>query len=118
MEHRIFCPLCLKRVDGKSLEQFSVTEKIVFQGRYKKALAEPSRTAQEVDLSILYKIIDQCSLVHIDITFFYYLFEALYSDRVFHSIPIFCFLSAKLHHYFQMAKQNAFIQVDFFNFSV
>ena len=51
MKHRIFQPVLFQLLHGQSLEQFFMSQEIMFKRGYKQTLAEPSRTAQKVDLS-------------------------------------------------------------------
>ena len=89
MEHGIFRPLLFERFDGQSLEYFLAPEEIVLERRNEQALAEASRTAEEINLSLCHKVVHQSRLVHIDKTIFSDLFKCLYSDRVFHSAELF-----------------------------
>ena len=89
MEHGIFRPLLFELFDGQSLEYFLAPEEIVLERRNEQALAEASRTAEEINSSLCYKVVQQGSLVHIDKTIFSDSFECLYSDRVFHSAELF-----------------------------
>ena len=84
MEHRIFLPLLLQRVDGKSAEQFLVSEKIVFERGDEQALAEAARAAEEIYFPLADKLVQQCRLVHINVTILTYLLKALYANRVLH----------------------------------
>ena len=83
MEHRVLQPLLLQRTDGQSLEQFLAPQKIVLQGGYQQALAEPPGTAQEIDVPFVGQIINYRGLVYIDETAFDDTFETLYADRNF-----------------------------------
>ena len=51
MEHRIFEPVLFQLLHGQSLEQFFMSQEVVFKRGDKQTLAEPSGTAQEVDLT-------------------------------------------------------------------
>ena len=97
VKHRILQPLLLQRADGQSLEEFLAPQKIVLQGGYQQALAEPPRSAQKIDFSFMRKPVYKVGLVHIGITVLADLFEALNSYRVFHH-------SAVLHYSFQKQK--------------
>ena len=56
MQHGVmFLFLRLQAVDGETLEQFAVTAEVMLHGGDKKALAEPSRTAQEIIGVFIYK---------------------------------------------------------------
>ena len=84
MKHRIFLPLLLQRVDGKPAEQFLVSEKIVFERGDEQALAEAARAAEEIYFPLADKFVQQCRLVHINVTILTYLLKALYANRVLH----------------------------------
>ena len=84
MEHRILRPLTLKFLDGQSLEQFLLTQKVALQRGEKQTLPETSRTAKEIDFSLCGKTMDERGLVYIEITVRNDFTERLYADRVFH----------------------------------
>ena len=74
-------------------------------GRY--ALAKATRATKKIDLSVCHKVIQQCRLVYIHISFFTDLAKVLYSYRVLHNCT-FCLqisdISAKIHHPFDLTK--------------
>ena len=84
MEHRILRPLTLKFLDGQSLEQFLLTQKVALQRGEKQTLPETSRTAKEIDFSLCGKTMDKGGLVYIEITVRNDFTERLYADGVFH----------------------------------
>src|SRR5574344_322760 len=88
MEHRIFRPLLFELVDGKSLEQFFPTQKIVFKSGNEQALSESPRATQKVNLSFCGELIHQVRLVHIHISVLDNLCEILYSYRVLHTLNL------------------------------
>ena len=89
MEHRIFLPLLLQRVDGKTAEQFLASEEIVFECGDEQALAEAAGAAEEINSSLADKIVQLCRLVNINVTVFTYSVKALYSYWVLHSKAFF-----------------------------
>ena len=86
MEHRILRPLTLKFLDGQSLEQFLLTQKVALQRGEKQTLPETSRTAKEIDFSLCGKTMDKGGLVYIEITVRNDFAERLYADGVFHGV--------------------------------
>ena len=88
MKHRIHLPVFLQRLHLQPLEQLLPAEEIVFQRGYQQTLSETARTTQEINLAFLYQTVNQIGFVHIHITVFYQLVEALYSNGVFHTIQL------------------------------
>ncbi len=84
VEDRILFPLSLKRLYGKAFEEVAPPEEIALESREQQALAEPSRTTQEIDLALVHERVDKRGLVHIDKTVGYYVLKRLYSNGVFH----------------------------------
>ena len=84
MKHGIHIPVLFQLVYLQSLEQFLVPQEVVLQCGHQQTFPEASRAAQEVDFSFMCQLIDQVSLVDVDVSVFYNLVKALYSDRVLH----------------------------------
>ena len=69
-----------------------MSQEVVFKRRDKQTLAEPSGTAQKVDLARRDQLIDQGCLIYIDVTLVTNLVKTLDADRIFHAVISF-FLS-------------------------
>ena len=88
MKHRIFEPVLFQLLHGQSLEQFLMSQEIVFKRGDKQTLAEPPWTTQEIDLTGCDQLVDQSCLIYIDVTLVTNLVKTLDADRIFH-----CFTS-------------------------
>ena len=84
VEDRVSLPLGLKRLYGKAFEEVTPPKEIALEGREQQALAEPPRTAHEIDLALVHERVDKRGLVNIDKAVGYYVLESLYSYWVFH----------------------------------
>ena len=85
MKYRIFSPLLLKRIDGKSSEELLAAEEIVLESRNEQTLAEAARSAEKIYFPSRYKVIHQSRLINIYKSLFTDLVKALHSYRVLHN---------------------------------
>lgn len=91
MKYRILLPFLLQLFDGKPLEQVLLSPEITFQGRYQQGLSESTRTTQNIDFAVLYKMVYQLGLVNIDKAIRDELLKTLYSYRIFFITMLDCF---------------------------
>ena len=71
----------------------------MLQGGDQEALAKPSGSAEEIDVSLCCQPIDHVSLIHIDKSLFPDSVETLYANGVFHCITFSFYPSDKNSDY-------------------
>ncbi|CDA43452.1 putative uncharacterized protein [Prevotella sp. CAG:5226] len=95
MKHRVAFPILLQRIDGQSLEQFALPLKVVFERRHKQALAKSPRATQKVDAATLHELVNQGSLVYIEVVLGYDFLKVLYANGKFHNFRDYRFIGSK-----------------------
>lgn len=53
VKDRTYCPILFQLLYGQALEQFALSQKIGFEGRYQQAFAEAARAAQEIITAVV-----------------------------------------------------------------
>ena len=91
MQYRVLNPILLKFLYSQTFKQFLLTIEIGLHGRYKKALAESSWTAEKIISAGSCQSMYQCRFIYIDITVLADFLKILYAYWVQHIFIGFCY---------------------------
>ena len=83
MKNRICNPILFQLFHGQALKKFFLAQEIRFKRRYQQTFSKTTGTAQEIITACLHHLINQSSLINIEITVCPDFFKVLYANGVY-----------------------------------